>query len=234
MGYISLSNVYKTYRVGNNIITALSDVSLQIERGEFIVILGPSGSGKTTLLNILGGLEKPDSGDVIVADKRVSALPERQLTYYRRQNVGFVFQFFNLLPTLTALENVGLAAEMSQDKHYDPAQMLARVGLQDRMDHYPGQLSGGQQQRVAIARALVKNPALILTDEPTGSLDVQTGVDVLTVIRELNKETGQTFVVVTHNAAIAKIADRVVQMSSGTIHDVMPNPHPLNPAQVNW
>ncbi|HEX3049431.1 MAG TPA: ATP-binding cassette domain-containing protein [Aggregatilineaceae bacterium] len=161
-------------------------------------------------------------------------MPERQLTHYRRQHVGFVFQFFNLLPTLTALENVGLSAEMSQNGHYEPSDILRRVGLGDRTEHYPGQLSGGQQQRVAVARALAKKPALVLADEPTGSLDVQTGIEVLNVMRMLNRETKQTFVIVTHNSAIAQIADRVIRLGSGVVHNVIFNDAPFEPDEVDW
>jgi putative ABC transport system ATP-binding protein len=234
MSHIRMNNVRKTYRMGANRVTALDGFSLEIEAGEFAVILGPSGSGKTTLLNILGGLEAPDSGDVVVGGETISNLPESKLTTYRRHKVGFIFQFFNLLPTLTAEENVGLSAEMSPNDSYPPRDMLERVGLGERLDHYPGQLSGGQQQRVAVARALAKKPALILADEPTGSLDVQTGIDVLRVMRQLNRETGQTFVVVTHNSAIAQIADRVIRIGSGKVHNVVLNPTPFEPDEVEW
>lgn len=234
MSHICMNNVHKTYRMGNNRITALDGLSLDIEAGEFAVILGPSGSGKTTLLNILGGLEAPDSGEVIIGGETISDLPESKLTAYRRHKVGFIFQFFNLLPTLTAEENVGLSAEMSANGCYTPHDILARVGLGDRLDHYPGQLSGGQQQRVAVARALAKKPALVLADEPTGSLDVQTGIDVLRVMRQLNRETGQTFVVVTHNSAIAQIADRVIRIGGGKVNKVISNPTPFEPDDVEW
>jgi len=234
MSHIVLHEVRKTYRMGTNVITALDGVSLAIEAGEFVVVLGPSGSGKTTLLNILGGLESADSGEVMVGGEPVSTLPERKLTTYRRRQVGFVFQFFNLLPTLTALENVALSAEMGNKRGHSPAEMLARVGLGDRTHHYPGQLSGGQQQRVAVARALAKNPALVLADEPTGSLDVDTGVDVLRVMRALNRETRQTFVLVTHNSAIAGIADRVIRLGSGRVQHVITNPSPAEPGEIEW
>ncbi|MBN2305695.1 MAG: ABC transporter ATP-binding protein [Anaerolineae bacterium] len=238
MSHIVLRDVRKTYRMGNNLITALDGVSLEIEAGQLTVVLGPSGSGKTTLLNLLGGLESPDSGSVRVGDQDIAGLKNGKLTAYRRHNVGFVFQFFNLLPTLTALENVALSAEMADGYAYgrahDPAEMLARVGLGDRTDHYPGQLSGGQQQRVAVARALAKNPALVLADEPTGSLDVQTGIDVLKVMRALNRETGQTFVLVTHNSAIAGIADRVIRVGSGKVQNIINNPDPFEPDEIEW
>ncbi|MBN1679293.1 MAG: ABC transporter ATP-binding protein [Anaerolineae bacterium] len=234
MSQISMRDVRKTYRMGNNIITALDGVSLQIEPGDFAVVLGPSGSGKTTLLNILGGLESADGGEILNGDESISAMSENKLTTYRRHQVGFIFQFFNLLPTLTALENVSLSAEMSNRRAYNPVDMLERVGLGDRMDHYPGQLSGGQQQRVAIARALAKNPALILADEPTGSMDVATGIDVLRVMRDLNRETQQTFVLVTHNSAIAGIADRVIRMGSGKVQNIIQNDSPFEPEEIDW
>ena len=234
MSHITLRDVRKTYPMGSSLITALDGVSLEIEAGEFAVVLGPSGSGKTTLLNILGGLEAPDSGEVLVGGDNIAGLNNGKLTQYRRQKVGFIFQFFNLLPTLSALENVSLSAEMVDGRGHDPAEVLTRVGLEDRTDHYPGQLSGGQQQRVAVARALAKNPALVLADEPTGSLDVQTGIDVLRVMRELNRETGQTFIIVTHNSAISLIADRVIRVGSGKVQNVIHNPAPLEPHEIEW
>jgi putative ABC transport system ATP-binding protein len=234
MSHICTKNVCKAYHVGSNVINALQNLSVDVEAGEFAVVLGPSGSGKTTLLNLLGGLETPDSGDILVGDDSIARASDSKLTAYRRQSVGFIFQFFNLLPTLTALENVILSAEMGGGRARDSHEMLKRVGLGDRMDHYPGQLSGGQQQRVAIARALAKNPALVLADEPTGSLDVETGIEVLQVMRDINHETKQTFILVTHNTAIAQIADRVVKLGSGHVQNVTLNPAPLNPKDLNW
>ncbi|PKN91655.1 MAG: hypothetical protein CVU44_18665 [Chloroflexi bacterium HGW-Chloroflexi-6] len=219
--------------MGNNLIHALNNLSVEIEQGEFVVVLGPSGSGKTTFLNILGGLEHADSGEILVGGEAVNQMNEATLTDYRRRKVGFVFQFFNLLPTLTALENVALTAEMAQDG-YDPQAILEKVKLGDRSEHYPGQLSGGQQQRVAIARSLAKKPALVLADEPTGSLDIETGIDVLEVMHNLNRETGQTIVLVTHNAAIAQIADRVVHVSNGAVQRVETNPNPIAPRALAW
>jgi len=233
MSHILLKNVCKSYRMGSNTIHALNNLSLEIAQGEFVVVLGPSGSGKTTFLNILGGLEHADSGEIIVGGEAVNQMNEDTLTDYRRRKVGFVFQFFNLLPTLTAMENVALTAEMSKDG-YDPQAMLEKVKLGDRADHYPGQLSGGQQQRVAIARSLAKKPALVLADEPTGSLDIETGIDVLEVMHNLNRETGQTIVLVTHNAAIAQIADRVVHVSSGAVQRVETNANPIAPRALSW
>ena len=219
--------------MGSNTIRALNNLSLEIQQGEFVVVLGPSGSGKTTFLNLLGGLERPDSGEIIVGGELVSQMNEGALTGYRRRKVGFVFQFFNLLPTLTAQENVALTAEMAEDG-YDPRAMLERVKLGDRADHYPGLLSGGQQQRVAIARSLAKKPALVLADEPTGSLDIETGIDVLDVMHTLNRESGQTIVLVTHNAAIAQIADRVIHISNGAVHHVETNATPIAPRALSW
>jgi len=233
MSQIILTDVSKQYHVGNNVVRALDHLSMEIERGEFVVVLGPSGSGKTTLLNVLGGLERADDGNICVDDEWVDRLDENALTLYRRRKVGFVFQFFNLLPTLTALENVALTAEMGSGT-YNPRTLLEQVKLSDRMDHYPGQLSGGQQQRVAIARALAKKPALVLADEPTGSLDMETGIEVLGMMRSLNRETGQTFVLVTHNSAIAQMADRVIRIGNGTVQRVETNPSPLNPHELSW
>jgi putative ABC transport system ATP-binding protein len=233
VSHITLKNVCKSYRMGSNTIHALNNLSLDIEQGEFVVVLGPSGSGKTTFLNILGGLERADSGEIIVGGETVNQMNEDTLTDYRRRKVGFVFQFFNLLPTLTALENVALTAEMAKDG-YDPRVILDRVKLADRADHYPGQLSGGQQQRVAIARSLAKKPALVLADEPTGSLDIETGIEVLDVMHTLNRESGQTIVLVTHNSAIAQIADRVVHVSNGAVHKVETSSAPLEPKALSW
>jgi putative ABC transport system ATP-binding protein len=219
--------------MGNNTIQALNQLSLEIQQGEFVVVLGPSGSGKTTFLNILGGLERANSGEIVVGGEVINQMNEAALTAYRRHKVGFVFQFFNLLPTLTAQENVALTAEMAADG-YDPRLMLERVKLGDRADHYPGQLSGGQQQRVAIARSLAKKPALVLADEPTGSLDLETGIEVLEVMRTLNREIGQTIVLVTHNSAIAQIADRVIHLSNGAVHKVETNATPIAPRALSW
>lgn len=233
MSYIILKDVNKSYQMGKNAIHALNRLSLEIQQGEFVVVLGPSGSGKTTFLNILGGLEYADNGDIMVGGEVVNQMDEEALTAYRRRKVGFVFQFFNLLPTLTALENVALTVEMAGDG-YDPYAMLERVKLGEWADHYPGQLSGGQQQRVAIARSLAKKPALVLADEPTGSLDVETGVDVLDVMRSLNREIGQTIVLVTHNSAIAQMADRVIHLGDGAVRYVETNVSPAEPRKLSW
>lgn len=234
MSQIAMRAVTKTYKTGSTLVTALNGFSFEVEKGEFAVVLGPSGSGKTTFLNILGGLESPDSGEVLVDGENIAGFSESQLTQYRRYKVGFVFQFFNLLPTLTAEENVAMTAEMVKHQGRAPRDVLVQVGLSDRVDHYPGQLSGGQQQRVAVARALAKNPALVLADEPTGSLDVQTGIEVLKTMRQMNRETGQTFIVVTHNSAIAGIADRVIRVSSGQVYQTITNETPFEPDEVDW
>jgi putative ABC transport system ATP-binding protein len=231
---VSLTSITKHYMVGSVQVTALSGVTLNIQTGEFVVILGPSGSGKTTLLNLMGGLEAPDGGRLCVDDQDITHLSEPGLMRYRRYTVSLVFQFFNLIPSLTALENVALAAQLVAGRCRDPRQMLEWVGLSDKLDHYPGQLSGGEQQRVAIARALSKNPALVLCDEPTGSLDSHTGRDVLGLMRRLNRENSQTFVVVTHNTSIGAIADRVVRLRDGAVLDVKANPNPLDPADLDW
>jgi putative ABC transport system ATP-binding protein len=231
---ITLDAVSKCYTLGGETVHALRDVTLDIPPGEFVVVEGPSGSGKTTLLNLIGGLEPVDTGRIDIDGQDIAAADDAALTRYRRRQVGLIFQFFNLIPTLTALENVRFAAELVGDQAADPAEVLDQVGLGDRLHHYPGQLSGGQQQRVAIARALVKNPALVLADEPTGSLDAHTGQEVLTVMRRLNRERGQTFLVVTHNTAIGQMADRVVRLGSGTIHDVQVVADPRATQELVW
>jgi putative ABC transport system ATP-binding protein len=223
----------KTYTMGEVQVLALREVDLEIFRGEFIVLLGPSGSGKSTLLNILGGLDRPSSGSARFADHELTGATDAQLTRYRREHVGFVFQFYNLMPSLTVLENVELVTDIAE--HPMPAcEALALVGLQDRMHHFPSQLSGGEQQRVAIARAIVKRPEVLLCDEPTGALDYQTGKRVLEVIERINRELGTTTVVITHNAAIAGMADRVLHMGAGRIQREERNPHKLSPSELSW
>jgi putative ABC transport system ATP-binding protein len=223
----------KSYGSGPLRVDALRDVNLEIGRGEFIVLLGPSGSGKSTLLNILGGLDVPSSGQILFADQDLTAADEHALTTYRREHVGFVFQFYNLIPSLTVRENVALVTDIV--KNPMPAdEAIARVGLSSRRDHYPGQLSGGEQQRVAIARAIVKRPAVLLCDEPTGALDYQTGKLVLEVISRINQELGTTTVVITHNAAIAGMADRVIHLGDGRIQRVDTNPKKFTPAELSW
>lgn len=223
----------KVYRAGEVEVVALRDVSLDIGRGEFVVLLGPSGSGKSTLLNILGGLDVPTSGTVRFADHDLSAASEAELTRYRREHVGFVFQFYNLIPSLTVRENVALVTDIARDP-MDIDEAIALVGLAPRRDHFPAQLSGGEQQRVAIARAIVKRPEVLLCDEPTGALDVATGRLVLEVIERINRDLGTTAVVITHNAAIAGMADRVFHLGDGAIQREERNPHKVSPAELAW
>lgn len=214
-------------------VRALEPTDLEFRTGELVVILGPSGSGKSTLLNILGGLDVPTAGEVRFRDHDLARADEADLTRFRREHVGFVFQFFNLLPSLTALENVRLVTEISGDP-MDPAEALRLVGLGDRLDHFPAQLSGGEQQRVAIARAIAKRPDVLLCDEPTGSLDYETGKRILEVLDEVNRETGTLTVLVTHNAAIARLADRVLRMRSGRIVDEERHAVRASPADIEW
>jgi putative ABC transport system ATP-binding protein len=231
---VELDGVSKTYGRGHAAVQALQEVRLTVAAGELVVLLGPSGSGKTTLLNVVGGIEPATAGRVAVLGRDITDLDEEDRTTYRRESVGFVFQSFNLVPTLTAEENVRLIAELTD--HGDRGQSsraLASVGLADRADHFPAQLSGGEQQRVAIARALAKDPRLLLADEPTGALDLETGRGVLEVLQDLNR-AGHTLLVVTHNSAIAGMADRVVRMRSGQVVEVTRNPRPCDAAEVAW
>ena len=225
--------VTKTYRVGESEVHALGGVDLDLYEGEFLVLLGPSGSGKSTLLNILGGLDVPTSGLVRFRDHDLSDENDELLTHYRRQHVGFVFQFYNLIPSLTARENVALVTDIAE-RPMPAEEALERVGLADRMDHYPSQLSGGEQQRVAIARAIAKQPDVLLCDEPTGALDVKTGIVVLEVIQQINSELGTTTAIITHNAAIAAMADRVVSLSDGRIAQERVNPRKLPAKEIVW
>ena len=223
----------KVYRTGEVDVVALRHVDLELMAGEFVVILGPSGSGKSTLLNILGGLDVPTSGSVRFLDHNLAIDDDRALTRFRREHVGFVFQFYNLIPSLTALENVALVTELVEDP-MDPAEALRVVGLGDRLHHFPAQLSGGEQQRVAIARAVAKRPDVLLCDEPTGALDYETGIRVLEVLERVNRELGTTVAIITHNAAIAAMADRVIRMRSGAIVEVIRNPRRAGPSEVEW
>jgi putative ABC transport system ATP-binding protein len=223
----------KTYGSGDATVRALIDVDLEVGRSEFIVLLGPSGSGKSTLLNILGGLDVPTSGQVRFADHVLTGASEAELTRYRREHVGFVFQFYNLIPSLTVHENVALVTDIAE--HPMPIeQALAWVGLSERRDHFPSQLSGGEQQRVAIARAIVKQPDVLLCDEPTGALDYATGKRVLEVIAKINAELGTTAIVITHNAAIAGMADRVIHLADGRVQKIERNARKISPAQLSW
>jgi putative ABC transport system ATP-binding protein len=223
----------KVYRMGEVEVYALRAVDLDLYAGEFVVLLGPSGSGKSTLLNILGGLDVPTRGSVRFLDHDLSVNDDRALTRFRREHVGFVFQFYNLIPSLTALENVALVTDIAE-RPMDPAEALRLVGLADRMHHFPAQLSGGEQQRVAIARAVAKQPDVLLCDEPTGALDYETGLIVLQVLAEVNQKLGTTVAVITHNAAIAGMADRVIKMRSGQITELHRNERRLAPTELAW
>jgi putative ABC transport system ATP-binding protein len=225
--------VCKWYQMGEVKVQALNSVNLQLYEGEFVVLLGASGSGKSTLLNILGGLDVPSAGEVFFRDKNLTTASEVELTQYRRDHVGFVFQFYNLIPSLTASENVALVTELVRHP-LSPKTALTLVGLESRLNHFPGQLSGGEQQRVAIARAIAKRPEVLLCDEPTGALDFQTGKRVLDVLNQVNQEFGTTVAVITHNAGIAAMADRVLFMRSGEIVQIQENERKKSPAQLEW
>lgn len=223
----------KIYRMGEVDVRALRGVDLDLRRGEFVVMLGPSGSGKSTLLNILGGLDIPTDGEVWYCDHRLDGADETELTRFRREHVGFVFQFYNLIPSLTALENVALVTEIARAP-MEPAEALVRVGLGERLHHFPAQLSGGEQQRVAIARAIAKRPDVLLCDEPTGALDSATGIRVLEALEAVNRELGTTTVIITHNADIARMADRVLYLADGRIARVQANPSRTSAAELSW
>lgn len=233
MSYIRFHEVGREYRTGEVVVEALKKVSFEIERGKFTLIVGPSGAGKTTLLNLLGGMDIATCGEIFVDGKEISAFNERQLTDYRRFDIGFVFQFYNLIPNLTAKENVELAAQICKE-HMEAEEALAGVGLQERMDHFPAQLSGGEQQRVAIARALAKKPKLLLCDEPTGALDDQTGRQVLTLLQRTVKESGMSVVVITHNATLIPMADRVIRVKDGRVASVSDNETPKAVEEIQW
>lgn len=233
MSYISFENVTKEYKTGGAPVLAANNVNFIIEKGEFCVVLGPSGAGKTTVLNLLGGMDKATGGKITVGDKVVTALNGTQLTEYRRLDVGFVFQFYNLMPSLTALENVELARQVCPNA-LDPREVLEQVGLGDRLSNFPSQLSGGEQQRVSIARALCKNPALLLCDEPTGALDSKTGVQVLKLLSHLCQTYGTTVVVITHNAQIAPLANRVIHMKNGSVASIELCDTPAKVEDIAW
>ena len=233
MAFIEFENVGKVYDMGQVQIKALQDASFSVEKGELVVIVGPSGAGKTTLLNILGGMDTLSTGRVVLDGREISRMNKRQLTDYRREDVGFVFQFYNLVGNLTALENVELANQIS--KHpLDARQVMRDVGLGERMGNFPSQLSGGEQQRVAIARALAKNPKLLLCDEPTGALDYQTGKAILKLLQDTGRKTGMTVVIITHNSALTAMADRVIKVRNGTVKSVTVNEHPQDIAEIEW
>ena len=230
---VKTQNLRKTFYTGEVSVFALKGVDLEVLEGEFVVILGPSGSGKSTLLNILGGMDVPTEGEIIYRGKPLQNMNKKELTMFRRNAVGFIFQFYNLMPNLTALENVILAAEITNDP-LDPRKVLADMGLTEREDHFPSQLSGGEQQRVAIARAITKNPDILLCDEPTGALDYETGKQVLEALRNFNRDLGKTILVITHNAAIGKMADKVVYIKDGRVDRVETNPDPVSASEVSW
>jgi putative ABC transport system ATP-binding protein len=230
---IDVENVSKTYPMGAFQVHALKEVTLKIGRGEFLVVLGPSGSGKTTLLNLLGGMDSATSGKIAVEGSDITKLSEKGLNEYRRYNIGFIFQFFNLIPTLTAAENIELAAELVRNPR-KTEDVLGEVGLKERAGHFPSELSGGEQQRVAIARALVKDPPILLCDEPTGDLDFETGKHILSVMREINRANKKTVIIVTHNTAIGEIADRVLRLRSGEVVEVKENQSPTDPDRLRW
>jgi len=225
--------VSKWYQMGEVRVDALREVDFELYKGEFVVVLGPSGSGKSTLLNIIGGMDQVSSGELFYQQKPLHDAKESEMTRYRRNTVGFIFQFYNLMPNLTAFENVQLAAEITVDP-LSPAEILAEVGLADRAGHFPAQLSGGEQQRVAVARAVAKNPELLLCDEPTGALDLKTGIQILKLLREFNQKYKKTVMVITHNAGIAVMADRVFNIKDGKLASVRVIENPLAPEEVSW
>lgn len=229
----SAKDITKVFDLGEIQVKALNNVSFNIYEGEFVVILGPSGSGKSTMLNIIGGIENVTEGELFYKDIKIHNLNKQELTKYRRDYIGFIFQFYNLMPNLTALENVQLASELSK-KPIDPLLLMEKVDLYDRKDHFPSKLSGGQQQRVAIARAVCKNPDLLLCDEPTGALDIKTGVQILKLLSDFNREYNKTVVIITHNADIAQIADRVFYFKDGCIANIEENKNPKSPLEVSW
>ena len=230
---LRLTKVGRTFRMGEVSVVVLRDVDLDVQAGEILAVVGPSGSGKSTILNLIGGLDSPTEGEIRYRDQQISAATSKQLTAYRRNEVGFVFQFYNLVPNLTARENVLVATEIAQDP-LDVDEVLERVGLTERAHHFPAQMSGGEQQRVAIARAIAKNPKLLLCDEPTGALDFETGKLVLRLLVDLNRDLGMTVVIITHNAALAQVAHRIVHLRSGEIVQIHENTEIVSPEEVTW
>lgn len=233
MAYIELKNVYKYFEVGRNKIVANDNINLNIDEGELVIIVGASGAGKTTLLNLIGGMDTLSDGEIIVDKKNLSKMNEKELTKYRRDDVGFVFQFYNLIPNLTSIENVELASEIAKD-NMDAEKALDEVGLSHRKNSFPSQLSGGEQQRVAIARAIAKNPKLLLCDEPTGALDYKTGKSILKLLQDTAKNLNTTVIIITHNGAIKDIADKVFELKDGTIVNSYINENPENVENIEW
>ncbi len=233
MSYIEFKNVIKEYKMGEVSIKALNNTNFEIEKGELTVIVGPSGAGKTTALNILGGMDSATSGKVLIDGKDISNFKGKELTKYRREDVGFVFQFYNLVQNLTALENVELATEICKDS-LSPKEILEKVGLKDRMKNFPAQLSGGEQQRVAIARAIAKNPKLLLCDEPTGALDYNTGKQILQLLQDTARKEKMTVVIITHNSSLTPMADKVIHFKNGEAYDIIKNPNPTPIQEIEW
>ncbi|AQY52243.1 ABC transporter ATP-binding protein [Listeria weihenstephanensis FSL R9-0317] len=233
MAFVEMDQIYKRYRLGEKVVTANDGITFQIEQGEFVIIVGPSGAGKSTVLNILGGMDMSDEGHIFIDGTDIAAYNAKQLTGYRRTDVGFVFQFYNLVPSLTAKENVELATQISPNA-LDAELVLKQVGLEERMDNFPAQLSGGEQQRVAIARALAKQPKLLLCDEPTGALDYNTGKSVLKLLQDTCRNTGTTVIVITHNTAITPIADRIIEINNAKVRDVKIQKNPVSIDSIEW
>ena len=231
--FVKLKNVTKIYQMGEVQIRAVDGIDFSIDKGEFVVVVGPSGAGKTTVLNILGGMDKASGGEVLVDGKDIAGYSQKQLTGYRRNDIGFVFQFYNLVPNLTALENVELALQISRNP-LDAKTVMQDVGLGDRLNNFPAQLSGGEQQRVSIARALAKNPKLLLCDEPTGALDYQTGKAILKLLQDMCRERGMTVIVITHNSALTPMADRVIRIKNGKVSEMHRNEHPVSVETIEW
>ncbi|MGN0667053.1 MAG: ABC transporter ATP-binding protein [Huintestinicola sp.] len=233
MSFVSVKNVYKRYKMGEITISASDGISFDIEKGEFVVITGASGAGKTTVLNLIGGMDSCDEGSIIVDGNDIAKYNSKQLTAYRRNDIGFVFQFYNLVQNLTAIENVELATQICKDS-LDPAEVLRLVGLEDRMNNFPAQLSGGEQQRVSIARAIAKSPKLLLCDEPTGALDYNTGKTILGLLQKTCREKGVTVIVITHNSAITPMADRVIKIKNSKVSKILLNPNPSPVEDIEW
>ena len=233
MPYIEFKDVVKEYKMGEVSIKALNNTNFQIEKGELVVIVGPSGAGKTTALNILGGMDTATSGEVIIDNRNIAKFKNRQLTKFRREDIGFVFQFYNLVQNLTAIENVELATQICK-KPLDPKEILVKVGLEERLKNFPSQLSGGEQQRVAIARAIAKNPKLLLCDEPTGALDYKTGKQILQLLQDTCRKEKMTVIIITHNAALTPMADRVIHFKNGTVSNIELNENPVPISEIEW